>query len=119
MQPDEGRSQQTRHRPRSAIDYRKVERLKKLARETELLAMELVCDVYGSVTGSGHMEPPVPDGGGGGESTNAIRSRNGDNGAGSSLHGAGHQEPPVPIVDALVCVAHGAKEICDGCDKLS
>jgi hypothetical protein len=114
MQLNEGSQQSRQHRP--AIDLCKIERLKKLARETEILAMELVCDIYGSVTGSGHPEPPVPDDGGG--STNGLRRRS-ENGEGTSLHGSGHQEPPVPIVDALVCMAHGAKEICKGCDSLS
>jgi hypothetical protein len=114
MQLNEGR-EQSRHR-RPAIDLCKVERLKKLARETEMLAMELVCDIYGSVSGSGHAEPPVPDGGGG--ETNGHRRRSGGE-EGTSLHGSGHAEPPVPIVDALVSMAHGAKEICEGCDSLS
>ena len=115
MHLNEGTHQSRQSRP--AIDPCKVDRLKKLARETEILAMELVCEVYGNVTGSGHAEPPVPDGGG---SARAFfrRAGNGE-GAGSSVNGAGHQEPPVPILDALVCVAHGAKEVCDGCDKLA
>jgi hypothetical protein len=111
-------SQQARQR-RPAIDTCKVDRLKKLARETEMLAMELVCEVYGSVNGSGHQEPPVPDsdpGHGNGRRVAMLRS----SGSGeSSLNGSGHQEPPVPIVDALVTMAHGAKEICDSCDSLS
>ncbi len=129
MQPHEG-SQQFRQR-RPAIDLCKVDRLKKLARETEILAMELVCEIHGSVNGSGHQEPPVPGDGDGETNGNRLRSGNGHpahpnppardarDGGTSTNGGSGHQEPPVPIVDALVSVAHGAREICEGCDTLS
>jgi hypothetical protein len=120
MYLNEGRHQSRQLRP--AIDTCKVDRLKKLARETELLAMELVCELYGSVNGSGHQEPPVP----GDETTNGngnrIRSARlspPPNDSGPTTQGAGHQEPPVPIVDALVSMAYGAKKICDSCDTLA
>jgi hypothetical protein len=130
MQTHEG-SQQFRQR-RPAIDLCKVDRLKKLARETEILAMELVCEVYGTMSGSGHQEPPVPGDGEGMTNVSLRRHSNGHpahpnppapreaaDGEVSTHGGSGHQEPPVPIVDALVSVAHGAREICEGCDTLS
>jgi hypothetical protein len=84
------------------VDPRKLEELKRLARKTECLAMELACELQ--LNGSGHPDPPV---------LSVMAKRKGE----GSTDGSGHPDPPV--LDAIVDIAYGARKIREGAGALT